>query len=332
MAYEIRQNVIDPVRPGFDWVQDRLGRPANRYEEASMYIQPEENFHYRPLWDPDHEIFDPTYTALTLSDWYSFTDPRQYYYYTYNHTRAKSAEQLDGTLEYLDDVGAMHNLGGAWRQLLLHCLGPLRHFEYGAHLVLTQVSRYAYGTTIEQAAIYSAFDHLGNAQQLTKILLKLPEGLDGLKVAKESWMQASAFQPLRKYIEDVLVLSDWGEQWAAMNLVLGPYLYPLVFGRGEDAGRETGLGMAGVALRYFLNWYRNDRQWSDRLLEVFLQEPHYDNESILRQFVETWRPPARAAVVAIANLFQEAGLAAGDWVDGVERVEVHPLLGRLAPS
>ena len=245
MPYEIRQNVIDPVRMGFEWVQRRLGRPANRYEEASIEIQQEENFHYRPFWDPDHEIFDPNYGALRLTDWYSFTDPRQYYYYTYNQSRTKAAEQLESALQYADDVGVFDSLSDPWHRLFLNLVGPLRHVEYGIHLILTQISRFSYGTTIEQAAIFSAFDHLGNAQQLTKVMLKLPEALTALQEGKHSWMEAPALQPLRGYIEDVLVQSDWGEQWAAINLALAPYLYPTVFGRGEELGRHTGLGMGG---------------------------------------------------------------------------------------
>lgn len=329
MAYEIRQNVIDPVRVGFDWVQRRLGRPANRYEEASIEIQQEENFHYRPLWDPDHEIFDPAYSALRLADWYSFTDPRQYYYYTYNQSRTKSAEQLESALQYADDAGVFDSLGNPWHHLLLNLIGPLRHFEYGAHLIMTQMSRFSYGTTIEQAAIFSAFDHLGNAQQLTKVMLKLPEGLAALQTARQSWMEATALQPLRRYVEDVLVLTDWGEQWVAMNLALGPYLYPIVFDRGEDLGRHTGLGMAGVVLRYFLNWYRDDRQWSDRLMDVLIQDPEYDNRTLLAHFLERWRPQARMAVSAAVSELQGLGTDRGDFIEWVEETEILPLLSRL---
>ena len=39
-----------------------------------------ENFHYRPTWDAERELYDQNYTALRLTDPYAYTDPRQYYY------------------------------------------------------------------------------------------------------------------------------------------------------------------------------------------------------------------------------------------------------------
>ncbi|AEJ38826.1 Phenol 2-monooxygenase [Sulfobacillus acidophilus TPY] len=330
MAYEIRQNVIDPIRVGFDWVQRRLGRPANRYEEASIEVQQEENFHYRPLWDPEHDIFDPSYSALQLSDWYQFTDPRQYYYFTYNQARTKSAEQLDSALQYADESGQFDDLDPRWRDLLFTVVGPLRHFEYGANMAYAQISRFSYGTTIEQAAIYCSFDHLGNAQQLTKVLLKLPESLQGLTEAKKAWMDAPALQPLRRYIEDVLVLSDWGEQWVALSVALAPYLYPLVFSRGEELGRQTGLGMVGMALRYFYQWYRDDRQWTERLMDVLLQDAHHDNRTIMTDFLTRWQPRAREVADSLAApLAAVAGADAQALVASVETTDVQSLVGRL---
>ena len=84
MAYELRTNVVEPERNTFSYLVERFGdRPATRYQEASFNVQPKENFHYRPTWDPDREMYDPDYSALKLTDPYSYTDPRQYYYTPY---------------------------------------------------------------------------------------------------------------------------------------------------------------------------------------------------------------------------------------------------------
>ena len=54
MEYELRQQVIEPRRKTFQNLVDRYGdKPASRYLEASIDIQPTENFHYRPLWEPE---------------------------------------------------------------------------------------------------------------------------------------------------------------------------------------------------------------------------------------------------------------------------------------
>ena len=95
MQYELRTQVIEPPRKTFDHLVRRYGdRPASRYEEGTIDIQAKENFHYRPLWDPTHEIYDEAYSAFRLTDAYSFTDPRQFYYAPYVTSRAAMADAV----------------------------------------------------------------------------------------------------------------------------------------------------------------------------------------------------------------------------------------------
>ena len=79
-------------RKTFTHLVKRYGdRPASRYEEGTIDIQAKENFHYRPLWDPEHDIYDEAFSAFRLTDPYSFTDPRQFYYAPYVTSRAAMA-------------------------------------------------------------------------------------------------------------------------------------------------------------------------------------------------------------------------------------------------
>jgi phenol/toluene 2-monooxygenase (NADH) P1/A1 len=82
MQIDLRTVSIKPLRNTFAHVAKRLGgdKPATRYQEGTLDIQATHNFHYRPTWDPDHEIFDPRRTQLVMKDWYAFKDPRQFYY------------------------------------------------------------------------------------------------------------------------------------------------------------------------------------------------------------------------------------------------------------
>jgi len=84
VQFELRTQVVEPQRKTFQHLVDRYGdRPASRYEEGTIDLQGTANFHYRPLWGPDKEIYDPAYSVFTLTDPYSFVDPRQYYYAPY---------------------------------------------------------------------------------------------------------------------------------------------------------------------------------------------------------------------------------------------------------
>ena len=81
MQIDLRTVQIKPLRQTYDHIARRFGdKPASRYQEASYDVQAVTNFHYRPYWDPEHEVFDASRTKIKMKDWYSFRDPRQFYY------------------------------------------------------------------------------------------------------------------------------------------------------------------------------------------------------------------------------------------------------------
>ena len=177
MGYELRTNVIEPERNTFSYLVERFGdRPATRYQEASFDVQPKENFHYRPTWDPDHELYDPDFSALKLTDPYGYTDPRQYYYTPDVANSADRYESFAQTLKYIEDRRLLDKLPEAWHTVLTGFVLPLRHYEQGAQLISTNASRFGYGTTITQAACFASFDRIGNAQLLSLIGLALAGG------------------------------------------------------------------------------------------------------------------------------------------------------------
>jgi phenol hydroxylase P1 protein len=165
MGYELRTNTIEPRRHTFDPLVERFGdKAASRYQEGTFGMQATENFHYRPFWAPQHDLYDPDYTALKLTDPYSYTDPRQYYYATYVANRAEDYDAFARTLKYAEQRNLLDGLPEAWLDLVKSCFLPLRHYEAGAEMVAINGCRFAWGTSISQALSYSAFDRIGNAQ------------------------------------------------------------------------------------------------------------------------------------------------------------------------
>ena len=56
MTVEIRTTGVKPVRNTFTHLAKRFGdKPSTRYQEIAYDIQPSTNFHYKPMWDPEHE-------------------------------------------------------------------------------------------------------------------------------------------------------------------------------------------------------------------------------------------------------------------------------------
>jgi len=308
VQYELRTLVIEPRRKTFTNLAERYGdRPASRYEEGSVEIQATENFHYRPLWDPQHELFDPRWSELRLTDPDSFTDPRQYYYAPYVTARAHLHEAFAATLDYLDKRGLLARLPGPWAALLGGLVIPLRHYESGAQMISTYGCRFAYGSTVEQCCSYAAFDRVGNAQLLSRVGLALGDGSDALLAeAKAAWTGAAALQPLRRLTEELLVEKDWAVALTGLDLT-DQLLYALAYRHLDEAALLGGAGGYSLIAQHLAGWFADQRRWIDALQAAWAADPQYGaaNAAALAAAAEQVMPRAQVAVGALAAAADE---------------------------
>ncbi|MGO4343067.1 hypothetical protein [Pedococcus sp. 2YAF34] len=274
MQYELRTQVIEPQRKTFTHLVKRYGdRPASRYEEGTIDVQAKENFHYRPLWDPQHELYDETLSAFRLTDPYSFTDPRQYYYAPYVSSRAAMAEAMAATLDYLDSRDLLSRLPEGWATLVGELLVPLRHYESGAQMVCSDVTRFGFGTTITQCAGYAAFDRIGNAQSLSRLGIALGGGTaELLTQAKTRWVEDAPLQGLRRFVEELFLEKDWGRALVRLD-VTDRLVYALFHGHLDDAAIESGAGAYSLVAQHFATWFKDQRKWLDGLYKAWAADP-----------------------------------------------------------
>ena len=304
MQYELRTQVIEPRRKTFDNLVARYGdRPASRYEEGSIDIQAKENFHFRPLWAPDKEIYDETFSVLRLTDPYSFLDPRQYYYAPYVTSRAAMFDAFSATLDYLEERGMFERLPEAWSELFQTVVLPLRHYESAAQMVSCDTARFGFGTTITQCAAYAAFDRVGNAQLISRVGLSLGGGsADLLATAKTCWMEDEALQPLRRLAEELLVERDWGRSLVALDIA-DQLLYPLLYTHLDEAALNGGAGSYSLIAQHLSKWFKDQRRWLDALYRAWTSDPELGetNKLLLAEIVGTALAKAQGAAGALAS-------------------------------
>lgn len=132
MHIDLRTVNIEPLRQTFDHIAARIGpnKPASRYLEGTMDVQAAANYHYRPTWDPEHEIFDATRTAITMKDWYALKDPRQLYYGSYTASRARMQETTEADFEFVETRGLAEVYDETARRTALDFYIPLRHVAW----------------------------------------------------------------------------------------------------------------------------------------------------------------------------------------------------------
>jgi phenol hydroxylase P1 protein len=306
MSYDLSPKVIEPRRLAFDNLVKRYGpREATRYEEGTIDVQQQDNFHYRPLWNPTVEIFDPGMTQLKLEDWYSFLDPRSYYYAPYNQVRNKAMEVLDGELAYAAERGLLERLNREWREVILSYLLPLRHYEYGGNLVMAYVSRFAYGTSIEQCASFNTFDKMANSQVLTKLCLLLPSPDQLLEETKQRWLNAAHLQPLRELVEQCWLIKDWSEAIVVQNLLLDNLLYALLYNEFDKVALDNGMVAVTFIHKYLTDWLKDNSRWTNVLIEAYLNDSKNEeaNRAILQGWIDQWTPRVVGAVEPLKQVF-----------------------------
>ena len=321
MQYELKTQVIDQRRKTFTHLIERFGdRPASRYEEGTIGVQATENFHYRPTWAPDKELYDPDFSEFKLTDPYSFTDPRQFYYTPYVTTRSGMHEAFGKTLDYLETRDLFGKLPEAWRSIMADTFVPMRHYESAGQLIFSGAARFGYGTTITQCCAYAAFDRIGIAQLISRAGLGLGGGgADLLDAAKSAWVGDAHLQGMRRYVEEAMVEADWADTVIAYDLT-DQLVYGLLYRELDEAALLAGAGAYSLVAQHLSSWFTDQRRWLDAMYKAWLADEQYgaSNKAAYERIVAAKMPQAVAAVTDMAAHIDSFGPVGA--VDAVDRL------------
>jgi phenol/toluene 2-monooxygenase (NADH) P1/A1 len=291
MQIDIKTSSVEQLRHTFAHVARFLGgdKPASRYQEATIGLQPEVNFHYRPLWQPEFELYDKRRTGVVMKDWYAFKDPRQYYYGAYTIVRSRQQETMEKQLEFVEKYGLLTGLPDEVQAAIAFATVPLRHVEWAANTNNCYITGYGWGTAITQATMFHAMDRLGIAQYLSRIGLILDGNQgDSLLRAKETWLTHPAWQGVRRATENLMVTRDWFELFVAQNLVFDSLLCPLIYQHFDASIAEKhGSGLAMIN-EFMKTWYAETARWVDATLKTASAESPA-NAALLSGWAKSWR-------------------------------------------
>lgn len=303
MSVEIRVASVDPIRQTFARTSRRFGadKPATRYQEASFDLQPQDNFHYRPIWDPNRDIYDRRRTVIEMRDWDDFRDPRQYYYATYVINRSRMQETAERNFEFVERHSLMANLSVEQIQEIEALLLPLRHLEWAANLNNCFITAYCFGSSMAQGAMYTTTDRLGIAQYVSRIGLLLDRNSGrSLHDAKIRWMEDPAWQGLRKLSEHSLVQKDWFEIFVAQNLVLDSLVHPVLYARFQSNPDSPSAAFLAMLTEFMKDWYADNQKWIDACIRIAAAEST-SNRTTLSAWAKEWKALAADALAPLAS-------------------------------
>lgn len=301
MSVEIKTSSVSTIRNTYSHIKRRFGdKPATRYQEASYDIEATHNFHYKPLWDPEKTLNDPSRTAINMEDWYAISDPRQFYYGAYVGNRAKMQENAESNFKFCEKRNLISSLDEKIQQKLLKYLVPFRHLNQSANMNNSQVAADAIATTVAQAHIYQAMDHLGIGQYLSRIAL-LIDGNTGkaLNTSKAFWMDDPMWQPMRKLAEDSMVVGDWFELTLLQNLLIDKVLFSFAYEAMDEWFSEMGARDIGMLTEFMRDWNKDTTRWIVAVVKTAVAESEHNKETI-QAWVDHWEPQVFAALEPIA--------------------------------
>ncbi|PPQ33747.1 ferritin family protein [Rhodopila globiformis] len=313
MTVDLKTIAIEPKRQTFGHIARRFGadRPATRYEEATLDVQATANFHYKPLWEPEYWHYDVRKTQIVMQDWYSLRDPRQLYYATYNIGRAGWNGACERNFALAEKRNLLGGLDPALRGRIERFLLPLRHAHWGANMNMSEACQRGYGTAVTAPCIFSAGDHLGMAQIVSRIGLLL-DGQTGhsLDRAKESWMTDPAWQGVRRLVEDSFVERDWFRLLVEQTLAINSVVFGLIYDRA-DAAWDSAATTVSLLTEFMADWRDDEGRWVDAVISGAAAESEANKQLISRWAARAIdRAAAAARPLAAALLGDEAAAEA----------------------
>ncbi|GAC18654.1 aromatic/alkene monooxygenase hydroxylase subunit beta [Paraglaciecola arctica] len=302
MSVEIKTNSISTIRNTYSHIKRRFGdKPATRYQEASYDIEATENFHYKPLWDPQRSLNDESRTSIKMKDWYQINDPRQFYYGAYVGNRAKMQESAETSYKFCEKRNLISGLDESIHLKILKYLVPFRHLNLSANMNNSMIAGDSVATTVAQAHIYQSMDHLGMGQYLSRIALII-DGNTGtaLNTSKTFWIDDPMWQPMRKLAEDSMVVKDWFELSLLQNLLIDKAVFAFVYEAMDEWFATLGARDISMLTEFMRDWNKDTTRWIVAVVKTAVAESD-ENKEKLQAWVNLWEPQVFSALVPIAQ-------------------------------
>jgi toluene monooxygenase system protein E len=296
-----------------------LGRAPTEYEivthgmnhTASLETPLEMGLHnFGNQWIVRHRDGVP----LRVDGWDGFRDPDALTYRKYNQQQDAAETFVDEAIEeYAVRQARDHGLGAAWREALKDLLATQRYPVHGLQMLACYVAQMAPSSYMTNCATFQAADELRRVQRIayrTKQLALAHPG-HGFGVGERArWEKGEGWQPVRRAVEQILVVYDWDEAFAALCLVVKPAYDEVFLRQLARAARAAGDELDALLCDNLFQDAARARRWSAALAR-FAVERRADNRAVLAGYVAKWAPAADAIAGAGAALFQAHGCDMG---------------------
>jgi signal transduction histidine kinase len=252
-------------------------------------------------------------SALQADSWEGFRDPHQLTYRAYVEQQAARESYLDNLVDEFERHNHDASLKREWVDELDRLYLPTRFPIHAFQMTALYVGQMAPSSFITNAAYFQAADELRRIQRVAyrakSLALEHHADLGSSASTRRRWEEDAVWQLLRETVEKMLIVFDWGEAFAVLNLVVKP-IFDAVFNEHvAELARSNDDALLALILDDFVLDSQRSHDWTVALVQ-YAVEQRPANAGLLRNWVDQWQPLAYSAMERIVELCGQAPCAA----------------------
>jgi len=294
-----------------------LRRKPSEYEVVTAKL----HYHYRR--EPAPFELDPNTpintwylryregSPLQADTWEDFRDPHQLTYQVYVQRQAERESYLENLVDEFERRNHDARVQKDWVRMLDRLYLPARFPMHALQMNALYEAQMAPSSFITNAAYFQAADEQRRIQWLAyrakSLSLEHDAELASSAHTRRRWEEDAVWQPLREAVEKMLIAYDWGEAFAALNLVVKPVFDEVFNAQIAELARVHEDEQLALMLDDFALDVQRSRDWSAALVQyATAQRPA--NRELFKQWIEEWTPLAYRGMEGLVELFGQAPL------------------------
>ena len=248
-------------------------------------------------------------SRLQADDWEGFRDPDQFTYQVYVRRQSERETYLENLVDEFEHRNHDSRLQTDWVRVLDRLYLPARFPMHALQMSALYEGQMAPSSFITNAAFFQAADEQRRIQWVAyrakSLSLEHDAALASSEYTRGRWEEDAVWQPLREAVEKMLIAYDWGETFAALNLVVKPTFDEVFNVQLAELARAHEDPLLGLMLDDFALDVQRSRDWSAALVQyATAQRPA--NSELFKQWIEQWEPLAYRGIEGVAELFGQA--------------------------
>ena len=243
-------------------------------------------------------------SVFTCSNWNEFCDPSQYTYFKYISEKIEKTYLLQGLFEMCRTTRYYGDLSADWIKKLHLLYAPQIYPAHAMQMISSYIGQMAPSARIVITSGFQSANEISRIQTITENMEIVSAGQKNItEDAKQLWEDHYIYQPLRKLMEEALIIYDWGQAFVALNLCIKPILDEFFLHQFSLQALVNGDHLTSNVAFYKFQESEWQADWSTDLAQIVLKQ-NPGSSSEIKSWVDNWSNRTLDALLPLYDLFE----------------------------